>query len=222
MTKSESSDWMEDDSSSSESSIETRSEWSVGDTSKSSIETRKRSKRTCSEWLDDDTRNRSEETDDQSYSPFPWGLVRSFTLGMFSAILFSVFVLAAANTSDEGGDVSWVFFYSLNAAVPAIFLVYFAYWFPVKVIHLLAMINAVWSIVYLILAALKVGEKKETFQGASVTAMQVQDRATTGVLMQQNAIIVMSSIGFFSSMYHSIMVEHCVKINKDDDDDDDE
>jgi uncharacterized membrane protein len=73
------------------------------------------------------------------------------------------------------------------------------------ILHILAMVTGVWSIIYLIIAALKINDTD-----------QWKDHLT----MPQNSIIVMASIGFFSSMYHSIMAEHC--INKDDGRDDDE
>ena len=44
--------------------------------------------------------------------------------------------------------------------------------------------------------------------------MSVPYTSTSGVLMEQNSIIAMASIGFFSSMYHSLMAEHFLDSKK--------
>ena len=136
-------------------------------------------------------------------------MVRSIALSIFSTVLFAVFVLFAVVTSEDNVGVSWVLFFSLNAAMPFIFLIYWACCFPIFVIHVLAMVNGAWSIVYLLMAAM---QGQDT--GTTMKDMSVPDTSTSGVLMGQNSIIAMASIGFFSSMYHSLMAEHFLDSKK--------
>lgn len=129
-------------------------------------------------------------------------LIRTVALSLFSTVLFAVFVLFAAVTSKDNFGVSWVLFFSFNAAMPVIFLIYWVSCFPIFAIHILAMINGMWSIIYLMSAATK-GQD----EGTTMKDMSIQDTTTSAVLMQQNSIITMASIGFFSSMYHSLLAE---------------
>lgn len=138
----------------------------------------------------------------------PRQLIQSIALGMFSTLLLTLFLLAAVAQSDKG--ISWVLFYILNAAVPAIFLIHWVCCFPAMALHVLAMINAVWSIIFLVTAALKIRDTGTSSADDIHNIFKVVRRTENS----QNFIIAMASIGFFSSMYHSLMAEHCIDSKK--------
>ena len=113
-----------------------------------------------------------------------------------SLLFFSVFVIGAASQSDGTEDTPFIVFFSLNAAVPIVFIIYYLCSFKVTGLHVLAMITAFWSIIYIVIAAMSLQqEKTDRFHEEGATQMQ------------ENAVIVMASIGFFSSMYHSVMAD---------------
>ena len=173
--------------------------------------------------------------------PSNGSIFRSVAMGMFSSLLLILFLLAAAARSQGVDSVPWVLFYALNAAVPAIFLIYWSCCFPVMVLHVIAMFTAVWSIVFLLMAATQVQEESDP-KGESIDSpFQIHDDVNeltgeiTSYAMQQNSMIAMASMGFLSSMYHSVMAERFIikeedkdetdkdieiEIESDDDDDD--
>ncbi len=187
MAESEASNWTEDESS---------RDYFEDDTEDERVETSSEvTGKTFQDSIED-----YEADEEDGYSRIE--LIGTIALSIFSTVLFAVFVLFAAVTSEDYVGVSWVLFFSLNAAIPFIFLVYWACCLPIFVIHLLAMINGMWSIMYLLMAAMQ-GQD----EGTTMKDLSVPD-TTSGVLMGQNSIIAMASIGFFSSMYHSLMAEH--------------
>ncbi len=201
ISESKVSDWTQDESS--VGSNETGSELTGDKISKRTVET-------CIEDLEADE---SEVVRSRRKQTCPWLLLQSIGLAMFSTLLLILFVLAAITQRDKG--TSFVLFYCLNAAVPTLFMVYWACWFPIMALHVLAIINGAWSIVYLVIAALEVQETESIEQTGLEDAFKV---VHTGI--SQNSIIAMASLGFISSMYHSIMAERCIDSMKRDAHDD--
>jgi hypothetical protein len=70
-------------------------------------------------------------------------------------------------------------------------------------IHILAMVTSSWSIIYILIAALRVQNGPEGGAG--------DETGEISYTIRQDPVIAISSIGLFSSMYHSIMAERCVK-----------
>ena len=77
-----------------------------------------------------------------------------------SLLFFSVFVIGAASQSDGTEDTPFIVFFSLNAAVPIVFIIYYLCSFKVTGLHVLAMITAFWSIIYIVIAAMSLQQEK--------------------------------------------------------------
>lgn len=127
-------------------------------------------------------------------------------LGLISLILIAIFVYSAiVQGNDEGDAIQWIIFYSLNAVVPAIFLMHYICCFPVRVLHLFSVAMVIWSIVLIVIASLKLSD---TAAGGGVSGGD-NDNAT----LQEEYIFELAgaSIGLVSSLFHSLMAKCCVK-----------
>ncbi len=205
MAESEASSWLEDESESSY-TYDVSKDGTYGEYFEDDTED-ERGDISCDETGKTSAINGERDADEEDTPHIE--LIRTVALSLFSTVLFAVFVLFAAVTSKDNFGASWVLFFSFNAAMPVIFLIYWVSCFPIFAIHILAMINGMWSIIYLMSAATK-GQD----EGTTLKDMNIQDTTTSAVLMQQNNIITMASIGFFSSMYHSLLAERFLDTKK--------
>ena len=127
-------------------------------------------------------------------------------LTLISLALLGLFAYAAYTQNNDIDGIQWIIFYSCNAAVPAIFLVYYVCCFPAKAMYLLSAATAIWSIVYIVLAALKV---KDEPAGGDTNGTGDND----GQTLREEYIYELAgaSIALFSSLYHACMTKCCAK-----------
>jgi hypothetical protein len=130
---------------------------------------------------------------DKAYSGSRYCSFVFILLSLISLAFLGLFVYAATTQDDDVSGLQWIIFYSLNAAVPAIFLVYYTCCFPLMVIPLLSAVTAVWSVVYIVIASLKV---KDTAAGGATDGTGDNDNQT----LRQEYIYELAgaSIGLFS------------------------
>lgn len=128
-------------------------------------------------------------------------------LGLISLVFCGFFVYCAVVQDNHHiDDVEWTIYYSFNALVPAVFLVYYTCLFPVMVLHLLSFLTAVWSIVYIVFALAFLPS------GGATEGTGNNDNQT--LLEEWIFELAGASIGLFSSLYHPFMAKCCV--SKDD------
>ena len=153
--------------------------------------------------VDGSTENDENESSSKSRLSFISGGCVLLTL--VSIALFGLFVYAAVVQGNDVDALQWIIFYSFNAALPALFLVYYMCCFPVIAIYILSALVAIWSIVYIVISSLKL---KNT-SGGDVD--EAED--TNGQSQREEVIFELAgaSICLFSSLYHSVMAKCCVK-----------
>mmetsp|Transcript_9333 Transcript_9333/g.10765 ORF Transcript_9333/g.10765 Transcript_9333/m.10765 type:complete len:190 (-) Transcript_9333:60-629(-) len=132
-------------------------------------------------------------------------------ISLTSLILLALFVYSASVQSNDIDGIHWIIYYSYSACIPAAFLVYYIYLFPTKVVYVLSAANAIWSIVFIVISALKLkdipkgGATNDTGDNPNQTLRQEIAFELGGV-----------SIGLFSSLYHICMAKFLVKKNNKD------
>ena len=127
-------------------------------------------------------------------------------LGLISLVLCGLFVYSAVVQDNDADGLQWIMYYSFNALVPVVFLIYYyTSCFPVMAIHLLSALTAIWSIVYIVIASLKV---QDTPSGGATDGTGDNDNQT----LQEEYIFELAgaSIGLLSSLYHPIVAKCCV------------
>jgi uncharacterized membrane protein len=127
-------------------------------------------------------------------------------VNLVSIVLIVLFAYSASVQYNDIDGVEWVSFYSLNAVIPALFLISYMYCFPVLAIYLLSLATSVWAIVYIVAAAAMV---KKTPAGGDQEGTGDNDNVT----LQTEYIYELAgaSIALASSLYHSLMAKFCIK-----------
>jgi len=130
---------------------------------------------------------------------------KTIFFGLTSLAFLALFAYSASTQSNDIDGIEWIAFYSLNAAVPAFFLVYYSWCFPIMAIYLLSVLTSIWSIVYIVMAALKV---KNTPEGGETSGTGDND----GQTLREEYIFELAgaSIALFSSLYHACVSKFCV------------
>lgn len=127
-------------------------------------------------------------------------------LSLAELVLCALFVYSAIVQNNDVDGIQWIVYYSLSAAIPALFMVYYTCCFPAMAIYFLSTVTAIWSIVYIVIASLNV---KDTPAGGAAEGTGDNDNTT----LRTEYIFELSgaSIGLFSALYHTCMVKCCVK-----------
>lgn len=116
-------------------------------------------------------------------------------VNLMSFVLCALFVSAAILQTNDDEPLQWIIYYSFNAIIPAMFLVYYMWCFPVLAIYFLSLVTAAWSIVYIIMNAISI---KEWPKGEELDENVIYD-------------IAGASVCLLSSLYHPIVAKCCVK-----------
>ena len=116
-----------------------------------------------------------------------------------SIIFLALFVYSAIMQTNDIDGVEWIVFYSVNAILPAIFLVYYLFHFPAMALYILSAATAIYSIVYIVITSLRL--KTTPDGGREELAYELGG----------------ASIALFSSFYHISMTKFCVNKNRNDD-----
>ena len=110
---------------------------------------------------------------------------------LFSLLLLVLFAFAAFTQSTDVEGIQWIIFYTLNAFVPAVYLIYcFVGYLPEIPFRILVTITILWSVLAILNA---IRPSAET--GSEGTNPE----------LRQNSIIAMGSIAFLSSIHHHFM-----------------
>ena len=143
----------------------------------------------------------------RSRCPFSFG---AFSVGLISLALLALFAFSATVQDNDVDGLVWIVFYACNATVPAAFLVYYTCCFPLLPVYLLSIATATWSIVFIVIAALKVNDTPAG--GATDDDTGDNDNQT----LRQELVFELagSSLALFSSLYHIVMARCCVKKDK--------
>merc|ERR1719491_188677 len=132
-------------------------------------------------------------------------------ISLTSLILLALFLYSASVQSNDIDGIHWIIYYSFSACIPAAFLVYYTCSFPTIVVYVLSAANAIWSIVYIVISALKL---KDISKGGATNDTGDNPNQT---LRQEIAFELAGvSIGLFSSLYHICMAKFLVKKNNKD------
>eukprot|EP00535_Pseudo-nitzschia_heimii_P012455 CAMPEP_0197193236 /NCGR_PEP_ID=MMETSP1423-20130617/26753_1 /TAXON_ID=476441 /ORGANISM="Pseudo-nitzschia heimii, Strain UNC1101" /LENGTH=196 /DNA_ID=CAMNT_0042646369 /DNA_START=73 /DNA_END=663 /DNA_ORIENTATION=+ len=141
-------------------------------------------------------------------------------LNLISLAFFGLFVYSAVVQNNDADGLQWIIFYSVNAAIPALFVVQYTFCscIPVKLIYLLSVVTAIWSTVYIVISSLNVSN----IMGGDATNAAANVNATTNVGDDDNQTLLEAAIfenagaaiGLFSSLYHPLVAKCCVKTPK--------
>jgi hypothetical protein len=127
---------------------------------------------------------------------------------MISTAFLALFVYSATVSRNDVDGLQWMLFYALSAALAAMFMVHYMCCFPEKAIYVLAFAMSVWSIVYIVIYALKF---KDTPKGGEKGGGDNDNqtlRQELGYDMGGSALVLLSAL------YHVFMVKCCVNKNK--------
>jgi len=143
---------------------------------------------------------------DEASSGSRYCSIEFLLLSFASLALLGLFVYAAIMQDNDVDGLQWIIFYALNAAVCLLFLVHYTCCFPVIAIPLLSAVTAIWAVVYIVIASRNV---KETPTGGAEDGTGDNDNQT----LREEYIYELAgaSIGLFSSLYHTLMAQCCVK-----------
>lgn len=161
------------------------------------------------EWFEDESNDKDAEGEKTAKKSFCFCSAACVVLSVTELLLCALFVYSAIVQNNDADGIQWIVYYSLNAAIPALFMVYYTCCFPAKAIYFLSKITAIWSIVYIVIAALNV---KNTPAGGDADGTGDNDNVT----LRTEYIFELSgaSIGLFSSLYHAVGVKCCAKKDK--------
>jgi len=154
----------------------------------------------------DDNKKTDEASSGSRYCSIEF--ILRFVVGVASFFLFDLFLYAAIMQGNDVDGLQWIIFYALNAAVCFLFLqnhfVHHTCCF--LAIPLLSAVTAIWAIVYIVIASLNV---KYTPTGGAEDGTGDNDNQT----LREEYIYELAgaSLGLFSSLYHTFMVQCCVK-----------
>jgi hypothetical protein len=131
--------------------------------------------------------------------------LKTIFLAIVSILFFGVFVYSATTQDNDADGWQWTIFYSLNAALVAAFVVYYVCCFPLKVLYLLATAMGVWSIVYIVIAALKFKDAPKGGPDAGTGDNDnMTEREEIGFEMGGAAL------GLLSALYHVCIAKCCI------------
>lgn len=148
------------------------------------------------------TTNGDDDVGGQSHRP-PFRGCRSIPLLFVSTIYLGLFVFFALFfTTVLVRGIEGVLFYSAHAAIAVFFIVYWTCFFPEKVLYRLTFAMAVWSIVGIIQASVKISKTED--DGS-------YDDSGWSELQDTKFHLVGACIGLTSTVWHGFMTRHCVK-----------
>jgi hypothetical protein len=130
---------------------------------------------------------------------------KTIFLSIISFCFLGLFVYSATTQDNDVDGLQWMFYYAVNATLVAVFIVYYACCFPLKVLYLLSTSVVIWSCVYIVIAALKLsdtpkgGDDKDTGDNDNMTLREEYAFELAG-----------ASLGLFSAMYHVFIAKCCV------------
>ncbi|KAG7348911.1 transmembrane family 220 helix protein [Nitzschia inconspicua] len=129
---------------------------------------------------------------------------------LVSCAFLAVFVFSAiVQKNDLSDHMQWLLFYSLSAAVVALFMISYMCCFPTKAFYVLSVGMSIWAIVIIIMTALefskseKGGPKEGTGDNDSQTLRQELGYELGG-----------ASLSLISSLYHTMILCCCVNKEK--------
>lgn len=161
------------------------------------------------EWFEDEANDGSTDAKQSAKKSFCSCSAGCVILVLTEIVLCALFVYSAIVQNNDVDGIQWIVYYSLNAVIPAMFMVYYTCCFPAAAITFLSGITFIWSVVYVVIAALKV---KDTPAGGDAEGTGDNDNVT--LLTEYIFELSGASIGLFSSLYHPLMVKCCVKRDK--------
>ena len=120
----------------------------------------------------------------------PW--CKRLTIVGISTLFVAGFIYAAIDGKNEGKKLQWYIYYAISAAIPVFFLCHYILCFPVKIIYTLTLGMTIWSIVNIIMAALKIVDHPK---GGDEQNQTIHDQ----LVWELSGV----SAGLFSALYHA-------------------
>ncbi len=114
------------------------------------------------------------------------------TLVGISVLFLAAFIYASINEKKEGNNIEWYLYYAFSAAIPVFFLCHYIMCFPVKIIYSLSVGMVCWSIVYIVIIALKLPDYPKGGNENIQTLREQYIWELSGV-----------SAGLFSALFHA-------------------
>ena len=125
-------------------------------------------------------------------------------LNLISLAFIGLFVYSAITQTNDVDGLQWIIFYSINAAIPAFFVVRYTFCscFPVKLIYLFSVIATIWSIVYIVISSLNLKDGGSSGAGENENPTLRQD-----IIFE----LAGASVCLISSLYHLFITKCCIK-----------
>ena len=151
---------------------------------------------------------------------------RTCVLNLISLAFAVLFVYSAIVQTNDSDAIQWIIFYSVNAAVPVLFVVQYTFCscLPVKLTIQLSVVSAIWSIVYIVISSVNVRDVLEatsatdaavsanaTDAAVSASATDVGDNDNQTLLEEAIFENAGASIGLLSALYHIIVAKCCIE-----------
>ena len=163
--------------------------------------------------VDSSKNKNAQESSSSSRVSFVCGL-----LTVVSLLLLILFVYSASVQANDSDGLQWTVYYSFVAAVPALYLVfYLCSCGPAAAlaIYVLSTAVGIWSIVVIVISALKLQEVsnddgEETGTTTTNDIGDVGDNPNQTVQQEVSLELGGAAIGLVSSVYHATMTLCCV------------